>query len=494
MGWISFSCENTSSCGTVNYGVTIDFDGLFDGYAWGENIGWINFEMISQPAYIVETSFGTGDTDGDNIPDYIEDSNQNGIVDPGETDPNDSDTDDDGILDGVEDADQNGEFDPGETDPTDPDTDNDGILDGVEDSNQNGVVDPGETDPNDSDTDDDTITDDADNCPTISNSSQEDVDHDDAGDECDNCLNTCNSSQLDADSDDIGDVCDNEPGCGGCGQTVCEKSCELIDKVEELLTHYYWNILGRAPDLGGLNYWTGEIISLVSSGGDIKEGFRTFAQTFFNSQEYLNRARDNVEYVTDLYNTFFDRPPDPGGLNYWTNELSQGMSRSTVLDNFVYSTEFNDFMNQLFGIDEECAPGCPDSWIGDDWCDSACSVAACGYDDGDCVGWCAPECFPGDQEFEPWVGDGYCDPECHVAGCSYDNGDCEGVVWCAPGCPDFWIGDDWCDSACNFAACGYDAVDCVGWCAPDCPDSWIGDGECDYDCNVAGCNYDDGDC
>jgi hypothetical protein len=42
-GWISFSCENTGSCGTVDYGVTIDFDGNFDGYAWAENIGWINF-------------------------------------------------------------------------------------------------------------------------------------------------------------------------------------------------------------------------------------------------------------------------------------------------------------------------------------------------------------------------------------------------------------------------------------------------------------------
>jgi hypothetical protein len=72
VGWISFSCENTSSCGTVDYGVIIDFDGLFDGYAWGENIGWINFEMISQPDYIVETSYGTGDTDGDSIVDNVD--------------------------------------------------------------------------------------------------------------------------------------------------------------------------------------------------------------------------------------------------------------------------------------------------------------------------------------------------------------------------------------------------------------------------------------
>jgi hypothetical protein len=43
VGWISFSCENTSSCGTVDYGVSIDPNtGEFAGYAWGENIGWVS--------------------------------------------------------------------------------------------------------------------------------------------------------------------------------------------------------------------------------------------------------------------------------------------------------------------------------------------------------------------------------------------------------------------------------------------------------------------
>ena len=29
VGWVSFSCDNTLSCGTVDYGVTIDEDGAF---------------------------------------------------------------------------------------------------------------------------------------------------------------------------------------------------------------------------------------------------------------------------------------------------------------------------------------------------------------------------------------------------------------------------------------------------------------------------------
>jgi hypothetical protein len=175
-----------------------------------------------------------------------------------------------------------------------------------------------------------------------------DNDNDTIPDNVDNCPSICNSNQLDADSDDIGDVCDDNPGCGGCGEPACEESCALIDKVEDLIIHYYWNILDRAPDSGGLAYWTDVIMSLDSSGGDIKEGFISMAQSFFNSEEYLDRDRDDEEYVTDLYNTFFNRDPDQDGLDYWTGQLSQGASRSTVLDSFVYSAEFNAFMDELF--------------------------------------------------------------------------------------------------------------------------------------------------
>jgi len=44
IGWLSLSCENTGSCGTVDYGVVNDGVGNLSGYAWGENIGWINFD------------------------------------------------------------------------------------------------------------------------------------------------------------------------------------------------------------------------------------------------------------------------------------------------------------------------------------------------------------------------------------------------------------------------------------------------------------------
>ncbi|MHC4463984.1 MAG: hypothetical protein ACYS6W_14240 [Planctomycetota bacterium] len=53
-GWISFSCDNTASCGTVDYGVTIDAHGEFGGLAWAENIGWINFDSVDLFGYNVQ--------------------------------------------------------------------------------------------------------------------------------------------------------------------------------------------------------------------------------------------------------------------------------------------------------------------------------------------------------------------------------------------------------------------------------------------------------
>lgn len=42
IGLISFNCSNTSTCGTVNYSMTVDTSGQISGYAWSENIGWIS--------------------------------------------------------------------------------------------------------------------------------------------------------------------------------------------------------------------------------------------------------------------------------------------------------------------------------------------------------------------------------------------------------------------------------------------------------------------
>ncbi len=51
-GWISLSCENTSSCGTTDYRVNNDGAGNLSGFAWSENGGWVNFAPSTSSASI----------------------------------------------------------------------------------------------------------------------------------------------------------------------------------------------------------------------------------------------------------------------------------------------------------------------------------------------------------------------------------------------------------------------------------------------------------
>jgi len=200
-----------------------------------------------------------------------------------------------------------------------------------------------------------------------------DTDCDGIADSEDNCTDTYNSDQLDEDSDGIGDLCDETPGCGGSGEPVCEVDCTAA--VQDLITHYYLNILGRAPDSEGLNYWTDEIMNLYCIQDTVNEGFITMAGDFFNSPEYLGFNTDNEQYVTDLYNTFYNREPDQGGLDYWLNELEQGMSRNRVLEFFVDTPEFIAYMDENLCTTDDCTPA------------TGCSaVFNCGEEDDGCGG------------------------------------------------------------------------------------------------------------
>jgi YD repeat-containing protein len=104
---IAYSYDNLNRLTKVDYG-----NGITEVYTYdsaGNRLGFVRAEI---------------DSDGDGLPDSLE----NTIC----TDPFDADTDDDGISDGVEDGNHNGVVDYGETDPCDIDTDDDGIQDGTE--------------------------------------------------------------------------------------------------------------------------------------------------------------------------------------------------------------------------------------------------------------------------------------------------------------------------------------------------------------------------
>jgi len=70
IGWISFSCKNPEAPAPYDFGVDISAaNGLFSGYAWSENIGWISFnssDLVGCPSGTCQASVNltTGQVSG----------------------------------------------------------------------------------------------------------------------------------------------------------------------------------------------------------------------------------------------------------------------------------------------------------------------------------------------------------------------------------------------------------------------------------------------
>jgi hypothetical protein len=118
---------------------------------------------------------------------------------------------------------------------------------------------------------------------------------------------------------------------------------------KSLVTHYYRSILRRVPDGAGKAYWQGEAARVAGLGTNVSEAWYALAAEFYMSPEYAQLKRDDTGFVTDLYNTFFNRTPDASGLSYWLGLIGNGMPRSAVLASFMYSVEFANFTTGVFG-------------------------------------------------------------------------------------------------------------------------------------------------
>lgn len=122
---------------------------------------------------------------------------------------------------------------------------------------------------------------------------------------------------------------DYAPVAGGYNVNIPSDPSGAQSFIERL----YTVALGRASDPTGAQYWLQKVMSGSSTGGDLARGF-------LFSQEFLGKNTTNEEFVTVLYHTFFDREPDAPGLQYWVNNLQNGMSRQDVINGFINSIEW----------------------------------------------------------------------------------------------------------------------------------------------------------
>ena len=96
----------------------------------------------------------------------------------------------------------------------------------------------------------------------------------------------------------------------------------------------YQAAFDRVPDQGGLGYW----IDQMDSGTGLSQVATGFINSAEFKALYGNNP-SNAEFVTLLYDNVLHRAPDTGGYDFWMNELSHGVSREQVLTGFSESTE-----------------------------------------------------------------------------------------------------------------------------------------------------------
>ena len=118
----------------------------------------------------------------------------------------------------------------------------------------------------------------------------------------------------------------NVNGNGGASASID------VGKVGGFIDRLYNVVLQRDSDPSGKEHWI-DMLRNGSTGGDIARGF-------FFSQEFLGRQLTDEQYLEILYQTFFDRPSDGGGREYWLGRMRSGLSRSEVYSGFVNSSEW----------------------------------------------------------------------------------------------------------------------------------------------------------
>lgn len=106
----------------------------------------------------------------------------------------------------------------------------------------------------------------------------------------------------------------------------------------------YQAAFNRGPDSGGLGYW----IAARDHGATLKEVAQAFVDSGEFKGLY-GAASSDADFVKLLYNNVLHRAPDAGGSDYWVTALHHGADRADLLVGFSESVENHATLAWLVG-------------------------------------------------------------------------------------------------------------------------------------------------
>jgi len=120
---------------------------------------------------------------------------------------------------------------------------------------------------------------------------------------------------------------------GGASPTQVVSAIWQSSEHRELqIDDYYQTFLNRQADSSGMAYWLNLFLSGASESA-IQLGFAT-------SGEFLAAHPGNASYLSALYNDLLGRAIDPSGAAFFSEELASGTSRPQVVQQILGSGEF----------------------------------------------------------------------------------------------------------------------------------------------------------
>lgn len=115
---------------------------------------------------------------------------------------------------------------------------------------------------------------------------------------------------------------------------------EVRDNQEEF-SRFYNALFGRLPDDAGLTYWVNDLIdtSFGGRGNTIQGAAQAFTEgTEF--QSLYGSSVDNYQFINLLYQNILGRAADQAGYNYWISEINQSGNRGGMIVSFANSSEY----------------------------------------------------------------------------------------------------------------------------------------------------------
>ncbi|TCS98797.1 S-layer protein [Tepidimonas ignava] len=106
------------------------------------------------------------------------------------------------------------------------------------------------------------------------------------------------------------------------------------------LIELYIGYFNRAPEAAGLNYWAGELLTLLGQGKTEQQAFDSIANRFYDAGVQFgvfSNAMTVEQFITTAYQNVLGRSSvDSDGMTYWTQKLTSGeVSRGQFIQQLI---------------------------------------------------------------------------------------------------------------------------------------------------------------